>query len=133
MAEAKEKTKELPAAVKTADGEVVQTKELVAMLDKATVDTSKDLVNEYFTMEAGEEERVVYLGLTEMKNQQGEMGEAIRLFTKKGEVINADKVLVSAFRREKAPFAALITCTGWGKSTKGKYREFTVNPLELKS
>lgn len=133
MAETKEKPKALPAAVKTADGEVVQTADLVKMLDNAKVDTTKDLVNEYFTMEPGEEERVVFLGLTEMKNQQGEMGEAVRLFTKKGEVINADKVLVSALRREKAPFPVLITCTGWGKSTKGKYREFTVNPLELKS
>lgn len=122
----------LPAVVVTDNGENLTVAKLLEQVAKAEVGaeiSGKD----YWAPEPGESERAVYLGMAtinEFKNADKRKPAVRFLLASSGaEVINADKVLVSAFTDLKAPAAVLIECTGWVDGKSGKYREFKINHL----
>lgn len=122
----------LPSVVVTDSGENLTVSKLLEQVQKAEVGAEIS-GKEYWTPEPGESERAVFLGMAsinEYKNAD-KRKPAIRLLLASSglEVINADKVLVSAFTDLKSPAPVLIECTGWVDGKSGKYREFKINHL----
>lgn len=95
------------------------------------------IVSDYWTLEPGEEARVVFAGMTKMNKMNGEAGEmidAVKLVVNdedgKFNKINADKVIVSTCRNLTAPTALKITCIGKIKSSKGHYKDYEIRKLQ---
>lgn len=105
--------------------------QLAKKVESMKPDTSVDLVSSYWTIEPGEEAKVVFVENTTMAGFSGD-GDvpAVKLLVKDGSIVtNADKVLVSTFKDKKAPFPALVICTGTEKGKNGSYKKFSVHPL----
>lgn len=123
------------ATITDEKGKEVNVAQLLEQINNAEV--GQELTSEYFTLEPGENSRVVLLEMTEMNKMGGEAGEttdAVRLLGSDGKFkICADKVIVSTARSilkdGKKNIPVLITCTGKSKSAKGTYKEFTINSL----
>lgn len=141
MAEKKEKTSEkevignAPAVIATEGGKEVNVADLFKQIDNA--DVGLELGADYFKLEAGETDRVIFVEMTEITaiNKPGEMTEAVKFLAKDGRFkINADKVIVSTCRalalKERKNVPLQITCTGEAKGKNGfKYKEFKINEL----
>lgn len=133
-------TKEAPARAKKNEvatlDEKMSPKQLGDMLKSMEPNKDRNLVADYFTMEPGEEKKVIFIEKTEMQKYNGESGEmtpAVRLLTEDGsEAINADKVLVTCLSRLPKLTPVQIVCTGETKSANGKYKTFDVHPLTAK-
>src|ERR1700747_3502967 len=108
---AKEKKDETTANAldKVNAGETVSAKELGAMLGKLNSDQENEITAEYLKIEPGEEVRVFFAEMTEIKSlaanaQPGDMSPAVRLINEDGTFsINADAVIVSTCSRLKKP------------------------------
>jgi len=141
---AKEKVEEVAnvagtvATIESNDGKVVDVADLLKQMESA--DIGQELGSDYFTLEPGEEQRVIITKMTEMNKMggaSGEMIDAVNLIGSDGrQKICADRVLVSVSKGlakdGKLPCPVQITCTGTKKTAKGTYKEFTVNQLLLK-
>lgn len=96
-----------------------------------------ELGADYWKIEAGESERVIFVEMTEMQamGPQGGMTDAVKLVTKDRKFkINADKVIVSTCKalaaKGRKNVALQITCTGMTKGKGGfSYKEFKINEL----
>lgn len=128
-----------PAVIEFETGKEMSVAEVFAQMDKA--DVGLELGSDYFKLEGGESERVIFVEMTEINkinSTDGEMVEAVKLLTKNGRyAINADKVIVSTCRalaakgRSNVPLQ--ITCKGEVKGKSGfKYKEFAINELLMK-
>ena len=124
----------------TVNNQTMTVEALQAQLNAAEV--GQELSSDYFTLEPGEAERVIFMQMTEMQGmgeKKDEMVEAIKfLSAKDGKLkINADKALVGVCKglassgKKNVPLE--ITCTGFAKSKSGfKYKEFSIRELILK-
>lgn len=123
------------AVIQNEQGKEVSVAEIFEQMEKAEV--GMELGADYWKIEPGESERVIFVEMTEIQaiGVQGGMTEAVKLVAKDGKFkINADKVIVSTCRslatkgRKNVPLQ--ITCIG---NTKGKggfsYKEFKINEL----
>jgi hypothetical protein len=119
------------------NNEQINVADLLASVADAEV--GQELGSDYFTVEPGETERVVFIEMTKM-NKMGsdsEMIDAVRLLGADGKLkICADKVLVSTCRniasngRRNVPLQ--IICKGKIKSVKGSYKDLQINELLMK-
>lgn len=140
MAKEKNEVEESGNELITVNNQTMTVEALQAQLNSAEV--GQELSADYFTIEPGESERVVFIGMTEMQGigeKKDEMVEAIKfLSAKDGKLkINADKALVGVCKglysagRKNVPLE--IVCTGTTKSKSGfKYKEFSIKELILK-
>lgn len=140
MAETKEVATTGIVEVANENGKIVSTADLLKQLESAEL--GNEIGSDYFTLEPGEEARLLFVEMTEMNgmgDQEGAMIPAVKLFNPKdGKYkINADKVVVSACRalaaKKRSNVAISIVCVGTTKSAKGfKYKDFQINELLLK-
>lgn len=121
--------------VETEQGKEVSIDTIFQQMEEAEV--GMELGADYWKLEPGESERVIFHEMTEIQamGPNGGMTDAVKLVTKDRKYkINADKVIVSACRalaaKGRKNVALQITCTG---TTKGKggfsYKEFKINEL----
>jgi len=121
--------------VENEQGKEVSIDTIFQQMEEAEV--GMELGADYWKIEPGESERVIFHEMTEIQamGPQGGMTDAVKLVTKDRKYkINADKVIVSACRalaaKGRKNVALQITCTG---TTKGKggfsYKEFKINEL----
>ncbi len=139
MAKEKEAVVETNAVlvIEGENGKDVNVAELLALVADAEV--GQELGSDYFTVEPGESERVVFLEMTKM-NKMGsdsEMIDAVRLLGADGKYkICADKVLVSTCRNiassGRKNVALQILCKGKIKTAKGSYKDLQINELIMK-
>ncbi len=127
----------LPSVIEGENGEKVNVADLLAQMEAA--DVGMELGADYFKLEPGESERVIFMEMTEISalGAQGGMTDAVKLLGKDGRFkINADKVIVSTCKalalKERKNVALQITCTGTVKGKKGSYKEFVINELLMK-
>jgi len=117
------------------NGKEVNAEQLLAQMKEAQV--GNELTSEYFTLEPGENARVVLLEMTEMSKMGGQAGEttdAVKLLTSDGVIaICADKVVVSTarslFAKGKINIPVEVTCTGKKQGQNGKYKEWSIKSL----
>lgn len=128
-----------PAVIEVETGKEMSVADVFAQMEAAEI--GLELGSDYFKLEGGESERVIFVEMTEINkinSTDGEMVEAVKLLTKNGRyAINADKVIVSTCRalaakgRNNVPLQ--ITCKGEVKGKSGfKYKEFAINELIMK-
>ena len=138
MAKKDETAGETTGAVATIQGEngkEVNVQDLLSQMAQAEV--GAELTSDYFTLEPGETERVVFLEMATMNKMGAENGEtvdAVRLLGSDGKFkICADKVIVSTCRAiatkggKNVPIQ--ITCIGKVKAQKGSYKQFEIKSL----
>ena len=123
--------------IQTENGKIVNTADLLKQMAEAEV--GQELGSDYWTLEPGESERVIFTEMTQM-NKMGtdnEMIDAVRLLGSDGKFkICADKVLVSTCRqlasknRKNVPLQ--VICTGKIKTARGSYKELQINELLMK-
>lgn len=132
---AEETTSNVPATLKQ-NGKEVAIADILKQVEEAEV--GQELGSDYFTLEVGEEARVVFIEMATINKLNGNAGEktdAVRLLGVDGRMkICADKVIVSICgnlaQKEEFNTPLQITCTGKKKSSNGfSYKEFTVNKL----
>lgn len=119
-------------------GKMVPIEEVLNQVKNAEI--GEEVGSDYFTLEPGEESRVIFLQMTEMNSMSGRPGEmtpAVHLLSAEDgrKKICADKVIVSVCRqfalKEEFNVPIIIKCTGKKKSAKGSYKEFEINKLIL--
>ena len=119
------------------NGKRISASELLKQMSEAEV--GQELGSDYFTLEPGESERVVFMEMTQM-NKMGtdnEMIDAVRLLGSDGKFkICADKVLVSTCRqlssKGRKNVALQIICKGKIKTPRGSYKDLQINELLMK-
>jgi hypothetical protein len=124
-------------AIPDGKGNMISAAELLEQMSKA--DVGQELGSDYWTIEPGESERVIFTEMTQM-NKMGsdnEMIDAVRLLGADGKFkICADKVLVSTCRqlsnKGRINVALQVTCKGKIKTPKGSYKDLQINELLLK-
>jgi hypothetical protein len=134
---AKEETSIAVAEIPGENGTMVSAAELLKQMSEAEV--GQELGSDYWTIEPGETERVVFMEMTQM-NKMGsssEMIDAVRLLGADGKFkICADKVLVSTCRnlsnKGRINVAIQVTCKGKIKTPKGSYKDLQINELLMK-
>ncbi len=141
MAETKEVVPAQVTEIENESGKIVSVAELAKQFETAEVGTA--IGADYFTIEPGEEARLLFVEMTEMNGMgadKDKMIDAVKLFDPKDGrfKINADKVVVSACKslaaKDRSNVAIQITCTGMTKSKNGfKYKDFTINELLVKA
>lgn len=130
-------TQEVVPTIVNENGKEVSVTDLLAQINQAEVGV--ELGSDYWTLEPGETERVVFMEMTQM-NKMGsdnEMIDAVKLLGPDGKFkICADKVLVSTCRNLAAKgrknVALSITCKGKIKTAKGSYKDLQINELIMK-
>lgn len=112
--------------------EVLGVEQLQSMLSTMKPNTGINLAASMLVMESGEEERVIFMGMSQIAkfNKPDELTDSVDFLTVEGMKKSADKVLVSTFRGAKAPSAYLLVCKGKTQGKGGEYREFDIHPLE---
>ncbi|HMT03425.1 MAG TPA: hypothetical protein PKD00_08995 [Burkholderiales bacterium] len=123
--------------VQNENGIMVSTEELLRQMSEAEV--GQELGSDYFTLEPGETERVIFMEMTKM-NKMGtdnETIDAVRLLGSDGKFkICADKVLVSTCRQlqlnDRKNVALQIICKGKIKTPRGSYKDLQINELLVK-
>lgn len=123
------------ATIEGEKGEQINVADLLKQLGEAEI--GAELTSEYFTLEPGESERVIFLEMSEMNKmgaENGEMTDAVRLLGSDGNLkICADKVIVSTCRslanKGKKNVPIEISCTGKEKGAKGTYKTFSIKSL----
>lgn len=130
-------TNEVVPTIVNENGKEVSVTDLLAQINEAEVGI--ELGSDYWTIEPGETERVVFMEMTQM-NKMGsdnEMIDAVRLLGQDGRFkICADKVIVSTCRnlsnKGRKNVALSVTCKGKIKTAKGSYKDFQINELIMK-
>lgn len=130
-------TQEVVPTILNEQGREVSVSDLMAQISQAEVGI--ELGSDYWTIEPGETERVVFMEMTQM-NKMGsdsEMIDAVKLLGPDGKFkICADKVLVSTCRnlasKGRQNVALQIVCKGKIKTAKGSYKDLQINELIMK-
>lgn len=138
MAKEETKTETLPVqAIEGENGKMVSAAELLKQMNEAEV--GQELGSDYWTIEPGESERVIFMEMTQMNKmgESSEMIDAVRLLGADGKFkICADKVLVSTCRnlanKGRRNVAIQVTCKGKIKTPKGTYKDLQINELLMK-
>lgn len=118
--------------VSTETAPVLGLEQMQKMLATMKPNTGINLAATMLVMEAGEEERVIFMGMSQIAkfNKPDELTDSVDFLTADGMKKSADKVLVSTFRGKKSPSAYLLVCKGKTQGNSGEYREFDIHPLE---
>lgn len=130
-------TQEVVPTILNEQGREVSVSDLMAQISQA--DVGVELGSDYWTIEPGETERIVFMEMTQM-NKMGsdsEMIDAVKLLGPDGKFkICADKVLVSTCRnlasKGRQNVALQIVCKGKIKTAKGSYKDLQINELIMK-
>lgn len=132
------KPSNVPATIENEQGKVLSIDEMFSQIESAEL--GQELASDYFKLEVGESERVIFVKMTEinaMNGKNGEMAEAVKLIASDRRYkVNADRMIVSTCKalsiegRENVPLE--ISCIGEKKSKAGfKYKEFKINELNM--
>ena len=136
MAE-KTKEKEVPATIQVEGGKEMSTEQLMAFLQKGKA--GEILNSEYFSIEEGEEKRVMFLGMSQIRGKgekRSEMVPAVKLFdSEDGKIkINADVVMVSTCEalalKSRVNVPLVIKCKGMIEGGAGEYRDLEIAELK---
>lgn len=127
-------------SIETFKNKNVSPEELEKQLQAA--DVGQKIGSGYFTLEPGEQARVIFVEMSKMNgigDKKDEMIDCVSLYIPKEATFKkcADKVVISALRdlheKGKTNIPIQILCTGTVKSSNGyKYKEFEINELIIK-
>lgn len=132
-----ETSKETPAKLDVG-GKEMSIEQIMAQLKAGKA--GEVLNSEYFSIEEGEEKRILFIGMGEIRgkgNKSSEMVKAVKLIdSEDGKIkINADVVLVSTCDalslKGRSNVPLLITCKGMVEGAAGEYRDLEVRELNL--
>lgn len=135
---AKEETVNAPTKIAVEGGKEMSVDQIIAQLKKGKV--GEILNSEYFSIEEGEEKRILFIGMGEIRgkgNKSSEMVKAVKLIdSEDGKVkINADVVLVSTCDalalKGRVNVPLQIHCKGMIEGGAGDYRDLEIRELTL--
>lgn len=132
-------TKEVNLPTLTVGEKEMSVEEILAKLK--TAEAGESLKSDYFTIEEGVENNIVFLGMTEIRGKgekSNQMVPAVKLLDgADGKVkINADVVLVSTCQnlelQGKVSIALRVTAKGMVKGNSGEYKNLEIVNLKFK-